>query len=438
MRCGTYYVYENRKKRTGRILPLKVIVAPAVSGHSNGPLFFFAGGPSEAVTDYAVFVPFTGENANNDVVMVDQRGTGEGNSLDCKWWSAGDSLQKYFQAWTDQLLACKSNLEKTRDLSQYSTATFLQDVDKVRAALGYDKIIVRGGSYGSRAAIAYMKLFGPHVRMAVLSGLAPFENRLDLYTPRDTQTALEALFSDCAADPKCNAAYPHPAEDLADVRKRLLQRPAVVVAKHPSTGVIENITLSERWFSRLLASRLAELSAARKIPWLLQRARAGDFSDLVQERLSDAADGKGRALRAAVLCTEDISRIGLAELERETTGVLSDLGMYDSMYLCGSWPKTHLPARYFEPFTSEVPTLIISGDRDSLTAPRWGEVTRKSLPNSLHVIVPRAHSYRPDPCTISIVKQFYASGEVDGLNTSCVSAMSRPPFYIPDGEKTTK
>ena len=430
MRCGTYYVFENRNTRKGRILPLKVVVVPARSGRPLGAIFALAGGPGEAATDAAQWVPFSWESENHDVVLVDMRGTGTGHSLDCTVWAPGEPLQNFFRTRVDRLLGCQQELRKVADLSQYSTPSFLQDVDEVRAALGYDKIILRGGSYGSRAAMAYIKMFGPHVRMAILSGLAPFENRLDLYTPQDSQTALDGLFADCAAEPTCRTAYPDPAGDLAEVRKRLQRRPARVAVKLPTRGAAEEVVLTERWFSRLLAERLHGLEESRKIPWLLQRARAGDFTDLAQERLADTELGKARGLRAAVLCNEDVARIGIEELERETSRAFTDLGMYDSLYLCAKWATTDLPPNYFSPFRSDVPTLMFSGDRDPLTAPRWGEVARRTLPNSVHVVVPAAHRFPRHPCMGNIGQQFLKSGRVEGLDTSCVASMRRPPFFV--------
>ena len=431
MLCGTYHVYENLRTRKGRTLPLKVVKVPARSGASQGAIFVLAGGPGDAATDYASFIPFTWENENHDVVLVDQRGTGLGNSLDCKVWAPGEPLQNYFRTGVDSLLACQKELQKVADLSQYSTPNFLRDMDDVRGALGYDKIILRGGSYGSRAAIAYIKMFEPRVRMAILTGLAPFENRLDLYTPQATQLAIEALFADCAADPTCKAAYPDLLEDLAEVRKRLQQQPAKVQVKHPRTGATQEVVLTERWFSRLLAERLEDLGESRKIPWLLQRARAGDFTDLAQERLAGSGQGKARGLRAAVLCTEDTARIGMEELERETSRTFSDRGMHESLYLCAKWTETDLPRDYFQPFRSSVPTLLISGDRDPLTPPRWGEVTRASLPNSLHLVVPAAHSFPRHPCMRTIGQQFLRSGKVEALDTSCISSIPKPPFVLP-------
>lgn len=434
MRCGIYYVYENRKARKGRILALNVVVVPARSGRSEAPIFALAGGPGDAATDAAQWLPFSWESENHDVVLVDMRGTGGGHSLDCRIWSPGEPLQIVFRTGVDKLLACQRELAKVADLTQYSTPAFLADVDDVRAALGYDKVILRGGSYGSRAAIAYIKMFEPHVSMAILSGLAPFENRLDLNTPQDTQSAMDQLFQDCTTDPACAAAYPDPARSLAEVRSRLQRKPARVRVRNPSTGSSEEISLTERWFSRLLAERLHDLESTRRIPWLLRRAKQGDFTELAQERVDQNGEGKARGLRAAVLCTEDVARIALEELESATSSAFTDLGMYDSMYLCAHWTPTELPNGYFDAFQSDVPTLLISGDRDPLTAARWGEVTRHTLPNSAHIVVPAAHRFPRDPCMGVIANAFLKSGTVSGLDTSCVAAMARPDFYLPNAQ----
>ena len=155
LRCGTYHVYENRQTQQGRMLPLKVILLPAREGPSEGVVYVFAGGPGEAGTEYAQWLPLSWENKNHDVVIVDPRGTGEGHRLDCEFPKPANAQERLMSR-IMFLESCHEELSRTADLSHYSTAAAVQDVDEIREALGHEKIIVRGGSYGSRAAIAYI------------------------------------------------------------------------------------------------------------------------------------------------------------------------------------------------------------------------------------------------------------------------------------------
>jgi pimeloyl-ACP methyl ester carboxylesterase len=87
--------------------------------------------------------------------------------------------------------ACRRDLEKRADLKLYTTALSVDDVDDVRAALGYDRINVQGGSYGSFAALEYMRRHRSNVRTAVLEGVVPPDARLPLSfaaTPRRRST----------------------------------------------------------------------------------------------------------------------------------------------------------------------------------------------------------------------------------------------------------
>ena len=76
----------------------------------------------------------------------------------------------------------------------------MDDLDDVRAFLGYDKINIYGGSYGTRAGLVYMRQHGDRVRAAILDGVAPTNMRLPLFFPRDVQRALDLLTKDCADD----------------------------------------------------------------------------------------------------------------------------------------------------------------------------------------------------------------------------------------------
>ena len=127
----------------------------------------------------------------------------------------------------DAYAACRDTLLANADLTQYTTEVSMRDVDEARAALGYDRINLYGGSYGTRAALVYIRNHGEHVRSAFLSGLAPFENRNPLYHAPAAQRALDRVADQCAADAACHAAFPDVRGDLNAILTRLRASPRV-------------------------------------------------------------------------------------------------------------------------------------------------------------------------------------------------------------------
>jgi pimeloyl-ACP methyl ester carboxylesterase len=174
LRCGVYNAFENRRSRTGRKLPLKIVLIPARQPHPDqGPVFYMAGGPGETATELTGLVMSWGDADEHDVVIVDERGTGDGHRLDCKPPDSDDNLEAYLNGPFDPAAAraCRDDLQKKYDLSQYTTPNFADDIDEVRAAMGYEKINIHAGSFGTYAAQIYMRRHGEHVRSAYLTSL---------------------------------------------------------------------------------------------------------------------------------------------------------------------------------------------------------------------------------------------------------------------------
>jgi pimeloyl-ACP methyl ester carboxylesterase len=436
LRCGTFHVPENRRTGQGRMLPLKVIVIPARSKEPGEPVFMLSGGPGQAATADASYLATAWERQNHDVVLVDMRGTGDGHRLDCQLGS-DDELQAYlvpifFEG--ARFSACRDELAKQADLTQYTTPISMQDLDEVRQALGYGKIHLQGGSYGTRAGLTYLRMYGQNVRTALLSGLVPLANRSPLYHAAAAQRAFELTVAECEAEPACRAAYPNPRGDLAAILQSLREKPVRVQVKHPVTGTPAELTLSEPAFTDGLRVMLYSAERGRSVPLLLQRARAGDFTPFAEAALQGSR-GLRNALRFGLLlsitCSEDVVRIRPEEVDKETAG--SFIGAHrvrGQMAACAEWPKAQVPEDYFGPFTSNVPVVLVSGNLDPVTPPQWGEEARRSLPNSIHVVTPGGHT-SGNPCLDSIGSQLFRTGTVQGLDTSCVAALRNPPFVLP-------
>src|SRR5687768_3115526 len=206
-RCGSLTVDENPSDPQSRQIMLNVAVVPAISRSPEpDPLFILVGGPGQSAIETfpALFSTVFRIHENRDIVLVDQRGTGESNPLRCLD-PEDETLVEDEQA-IALLKACPEKLKA--DLRFYTTDIAMQDLDSVRAALGYETINLYGVSYGTRAALVYLKMFPDHVRSLVLDAVVDPKFVLYQDAAQDGQRALEMVFGRCEADDVCKSTYP--------------------------------------------------------------------------------------------------------------------------------------------------------------------------------------------------------------------------------------
>src|SRR5688572_974584 len=188
--CGTLTVFENRAAKSGRQISLWVVVLPAVRPVARDPLVFLAGGPGQGAAQLArqIRAAFRTVQRTRDIVLVDQRGTGKSNPLNCR--SDANSLREMTESSDAGLQRLKRCLDGyDADVRLYTTTIAMDDLDEVRVHLCYDRINLYGGSYSTRAALVYLRRHGQHVRTMILDGVAPMDMRLPVFTARDAQRA---------------------------------------------------------------------------------------------------------------------------------------------------------------------------------------------------------------------------------------------------------
>jgi pimeloyl-ACP methyl ester carboxylesterase len=445
LRCGVYNVFENRRAQTGRKLPLKIVVIPARHPHPDqGPVFYMAGGPGEAATELVDLVMSWGDAEEHDVVMVDERGTGDGHRLNCKSPGSDDKLEAYLNGPFDADAArvCREELSREFDLTQYTTPNFADDIDEVRAAMGYDKININAGSFGTYAAHIYMRRHGEHVRTAYLSSLVCLSARVPLYFARSTQSGFDQLLKDCEQDGACHTAYPRLREDFAAVLKRVRARPVTTFVKHPVSGARTEIHLTERMFADAVRVMMYREKSAHEVPFLVEKAVAGDFSPFAEAGLRanrGIYTGGNMGLFYCITCNEFVRRINPEEIEPATNGYfLGSWRVRAQMAACKEWPKTGLPNDYFAPFRIDLPTVLVSGAADVASPPIWGEEVKKFIPNALNIVIPGGAHTPENSCTRAIRHQLFSTGTTRGIDTNCIQEAEHAPFKLPSGGSETE
>lgn len=438
-KCGTLEVFENRAAKKGRKLSLSVAMLPALSSAPQpDPLFLLAGGPGQAASDLVAGVAPALERVRRerDIVVVDQRGTGKSNPLHCDFDDPDATLAERLS--TDlsdaKLDACVASLQAKADLRFYGTGIAIDDLDDVRAALGYERINLWGGSYGTRVGLAYLRRYPNRVRSAVLDGVAPMSLVLPVDVPKDTDRALKLLFEQCEANEVCARTWPSLATKFASLLAKLEQAPVVTTVPDPLTGQPSEVTITRDAFVGILRVLLYQSEASTLIPMTISRAMAGDFRPLVgqSELLRTSSSGLiSNGLHYAVVCTEDRPLFDSRKLAEAAAG--SFLGLHHAdelMRVCDRIPRGEVSAGFREPVASDVPVLLLSGELDPVTPPRWAEDAKRTLSHSLHVVLPgTGHGTLGHACVRRLVAKFIAAGSVEGLASECDDELVRPPFF---------
>ena len=437
--CGKLTVFENRETRAGRKIDLKVVVVPALDGnHTEAPLFHLEGGPGVAATGVAGFYAKEGAEyrRHRDVVLVDQRGTGESNPLTAA--ATTKSPQDYLSEMypVDYVKTLREALEKRADLTQYTTSIAMDDLDDVRAWLGYERINLFGLSYGTRAVLVYMRQHPDRVRSAILVGVAPTYLKMPLHHARAAKRALDLLLAECAADKACHSAFPNVEREWEEVLDRLGRDPVRVEYAPPDTSAKGTVEIQRDVFAEKIRNRMYSAESARKIPMMIHRAAQGDFGPFLKEvipkdrsRPDFIADG----MYLSVTCAEDVPFIDQGEAAKANAG--NPFGNYRVLQqtrACGMWRQGKIPARYHEPVSSNAPALIISGQLDPVTPPERGEEVASQLPNSRHIVLAHgAHGLEGltnVECLDKVMLEFLAKGNANDLDTSCLENVGAPPF----------
>jgi pimeloyl-ACP methyl ester carboxylesterase len=370
---------------------------------------------------------------DRDVVLVDQRGTGKSNPLNCR--SENNSLREVTEseeASLERLRRCLEGFDA--DVRLYTTTIAMDDLDDVRAHLGYDRINLYGGSYGTRAALVYLRRHGDRVRSIILDGVAPTDMRLPLYSARDAQRALDKLLADCEADAPCRDAHPGLAGRVRALLLRLETAPPRVRMVNPRTGVDEEVVVEARIAASILFGALYSPLTASLVPTLIADAEQNDFTSLFALAYAGdgASDNMSVGMQLSVLCSEDASRVTAADVAREGAGTIFRTHLFGGqLKACEMWPKGRVDEAYYQPVASDVPALILSGDADPVTPPGWGDAVARHLPNARHVAVPATgHGVVATPCGQRLIREFLQRGTPAELDTTCSTTVRRPPFFV--------
>jgi pimeloyl-ACP methyl ester carboxylesterase len=436
-RCGELEVAEDRA-HPARHIRLKVAVVPALNLRGPAdPLFVLSGGPGQAASEFFVGAAgaFRRVQRERDIVLVDQRGTGGSNALDCEFPEEEELADMTPVQIRRHAETCLASLAS--DPRYYTTSIAVRDLDEVRAALGYQRINLYGVSYGTRVAQHYLRRFPERVRTMVLDGVVPPDVALVADGAVQAQRALDLIFERCRSETACRAAFRDPAATFAQLRTTLARQPALVSMPDPVTGVVHNETI--RTVHLQVATRFLSYSTDRAalLPLLLHEAAVrhnlaplAAQADLLTERYANAVS---YGMHNAVVCTEDAPLLESAAIDRVALArtYLGTQQLDGLIEVCKAWPRGVIDADFHARLDSPVPTLLLSGTVDPVTPPSYGDRARAGLPNSVHLVIEgQGHGQLGTGCVPRLLADFFERGSTADLDVSCARTIVAAPFFV--------
>lgn len=431
-RCGTLSVPEDRANPTARQIELHVVVIPAVQRDPQpDPLFLLAGGPGQsAIEAFSAVAPllfFIHEE--RDIVLVDQRGTGKSNPLRCldpKDESLNDLTNEEV---LEKLKACPAQLDA--DPRFYTTEIAMTDLDAVRSALGYEIINIYGASYGTRAALTYLRMFPEQVRSVTLDAVVEPDFVMFMDAAVDGQSALDQFFARCEADATCSATFPDLPGEFEGLLNRLDESPVDITIPHPLTNKPFDLTVTREMITNMVFNTLYVPDLVATLPLSIHTAYADEnYIPLISSAFLVNA-GLYDGMFYAVACTEDAPLISPDDAEQSSEGTVFGDRTVDFASVCAEWPKGEVSAEFREPVTSDIPVLILSGEADPITPPRHAEEVAESLSNEIHLVFSdMGHGNLASECSLDIFRDFIENPFIAELDTSCVDNVQPPPFFV--------
>lgn len=420
--CGYLVVPEEHANPSGKTIKLAVMLIKSFSDSpAPDPLIVAQGGPGGSTIDYYASVFFGGDgNAvleNRDVILFDQRGTYYSKpSLLCteeETQATVEMMENNLTAAEENALyiesaaACYERLSKEGiNLSAFDSVENAADVEALRQVLGYEQFNFYGVSYGTMLGQHVLRDQSAHLRSIILDANVPLSVNFLTEVPANVQEVFGKLFAACANDPTCASSYPDLETTFYDLVDRLNQKPISFPLNDPYSGesyeaVLTGNRLMLFTFQMMYASFLLP-----QLPEMILDVQEGDTSIIAQYApffLFDPTFADGMYL--STLCAED-SDFTLAD--QPSAGVRPEIveyfGAESFLGACEAWQVDQLGAEVDEPVVSEVPTLVMNGEFDPITPPKWGELVASTLPNSFVITFPgQGHgNFLDSPCATAI------------------------------------
>lgn len=424
--CGRLTVPEDPNRPEGRTIDLNVVVLRAAQESDNEPVFMLAGGPGQAASQLAGLAlrPFAEVNEIRDFVLVDHRGTGRSNPIHCASGAEADPKLAFGGLFDPAEIAkCLESAREHADVTLYTSHYAVRDLEAVRKWLGYAKVLLWGGSGGTRTGLVYMQEFPSSVAGALFDGVAPTNFRAPSGFAPAAQRALDRVLEDCAAEPSCAAAYPELGRDFTKLMGLFNDGP-VDAEVETNRGAV-NVEMHRNDLAYALRGLLYRRQRIAQIPAMIHdAARTGNVDEFAQahwQRTAAVLPSIAVGIHLAVYCAEDLPFIDHEGIEEATRN--SFLGHYlleQYAAACKAWRSVPEDSAFPQPVTTDVPVLMFSGYYDPSTPDGVADEVARNLPRARHIVARNEGHGAEFGCARPLAIDFLTRGTLEGLGPACV------------------
>ncbi len=398
---GYLEVPENRSVANSQTIRLPVYIFKSRNPHPKpDPIIYTVGGPGSTTMPSAPYMEYYPYLDDRDFILFEQRGTYYAQPhLDCPEWGEAlyrSQLPDVDQQTTNRLFAkaahdCRQRLiEQGIDLNGYHTREIAADIVDLRKALGIEAYNLLTISYSTKIAQVLLRDDPEGIRSVVMDSPLPLEVSYDEESVANLLEAITQLLADCASDADCDQAFPDLKLRFFDYLQKITENPLELQVKNPSTAKLETFYLSGK--DLLTVFTAASTNQVSRIPLEMEKLLNNDFRS-IQEQLANLLEAPqtsdGMGMRLSVWCAEEYPFASQEVIARETDQYPATKGLSPAVFeaeVCEIWSVKSLAEIENQPIQSNIPVLLLSGEYDHETPPKWAAQMQKNLPNSHHLI----------------------------------------------------
>ncbi len=473
--CTTLTVPLERGGGASGSVALKIERLQQAATPSETAVVALAGGPGQAATPLASELQsaIAPALAGRDLIVFDQRGTGASGPLACGALEGEAGIATIGQAFE----RCAKQIGPER--GGYTTAESVADIEAIRQALGYRRLVLFGVSYGTKVALEYAEAHPAQVEALVLDSVVPPE-RDDPFQLASFE-AMKPAFAELCARSACAGIGAKPLADLARLSARM-GRHALSGYVYDGSGHRHHTTMSDVALLNLVSAGDLNPALRALLPASVVSALRGDPAPLLRLNLlseglvpnlpggppalaaratasgfaaaggrsvaaTASSDGVDEALFVDTTCEEEpfpwrraaqpATRLSeaLAALRAVPSSAFypfdASVEWADSVLPgCAQWPNaSQEPAPVGT--LPDVPTLILSGAQDLRTPTAGAEALAHRIPDAQLLVVPyTGHSVLGSDfsgCAQAAVQSFFATGPVAACSTSAPDPFAPTP-----------
>ncbi|TXK60687.1 alpha/beta hydrolase [Alkalisalibacterium limincola] len=205
----------------------------------------------------------------------------------------------------------------------------------------------------------------------------------------------------------------------------------VTAYRDASTGEVHEERLSRGHVAAVVRMYAYSPMTAALLPLTLAEAAAGRPEPLLAQArmlVSSLDQQIHHGMQLSVMCTEDADEMQAREEDADT--VLGNELISMSLAQCAVWPRGERPADFREPLRGDLPVLVLSGELDPVTPPRYGDEIVAHLPRGRHLVLPgQGHTTIGIGCMPKLTARFIDTLDAAELDATCLEGLrAMPPF----------